>query len=431
MENNSFNDFLGGKKDIAQFLIFDYFQRLDRVVWIKDINEKSFLKGLNLHIEKYNKIREFLIILDKFFLKLFLSRRKKNQKTILFEESKYFPIILAARRKFNVGLITQGQKDRLFALSNFMGYIQTNDLDHMVASYLKEKNEKYLYQLMERVEGKLKIAKPDYIVLSYDVFPIQRAIILAAKKMGIITLVIQRSMYDSLTEYTDFQAADYALVWGNYFKEFCVKFQMRRPEDIYVLGYPYLITKYDFFKKRKGACNVCYLGEDFQRYNKELFSIKVNTLNNILKICKKLGMGFIYRPHYAENRGLLKKRLPQISFTKEKESLEQTFKNSDIFVSFNSTTLAEASMRGKIALQSIDYPVAVSNFEELGACDKSFENMNQLENFLEKISKSLELGHLKKEFNNNYIETRYNPNRRFLEIINEIEEKNFNCWQYA
>lgn len=420
MENNPPDPFCGSREDIAQFLIWDYLQRIDRVAWIKNINEKSFSEGLGLHVKKYEKIKNFLAPLDRFFLKVLIFRRKKSRKTILFEESKYYPIVLRARKKFNVGFVAQGQKDRLFALSRLMGYIQTNDIDRLVLSYLKDKKPKFLRDLVEKTKEKLKAAEPDYIALSYDVFPIQRAIILAAKKMGITTLVVQRSMYNPFVEYTDFKAADYALVWGNYFKDFCVKHQKKRPENVYVLGYPSPIVKYDLKKRRAGDIGVCYLGQDFQKYNSDFFPIKINTLNSILKICKKLGMRFIYRPHYAESRSFLRKHLPEAPFTGKGESLERTFNNSDIFISFYSTTLPEASMRGKIALQFMDYPIPAENFEELGACDRCFENINQLENFLETVSKSSDLSQFKKEFNNDYIETRYDPASRFLEIVNDI-----------
>ena len=71
----------------------------------------------------------------------------------------------------------------------------------------------------------------------------------------------------------------------------------------------------------------------------------------------------------------------------------------------------------------MNYPVESDNFEELGACHKSFKTITELEKYLEKISNSANLEEFKTNFNNNYIETRYNSGERFLEILEAINKK--------
>ena len=410
-------------EELSQFLVSDYFNSVKKTWWYRDITEKSFLDSQEAHIKKYQKYKIILDPLDAFFLNFYQKGNGSRRKKILFELHKYGSFIKEAKKYYHVGLIAQGEKDRMFAFKNLIGYISANDLDELIVLYLKEKNVKYLRLLLQKVEQKIKIMGPDYIVLIHDVFPIERAIILVGRKLDIPTMVMQHALHTlSLESIFDFKAAQYVLVWGKHFKELCEKMMMRKPEDIFVLGYPEIIKKIDAGLPRK-YYTVCYLGQDIQRYYKDLLSIKLETIREISEICKKLGMNFVYRPHYAENRNELLKQLPEIQFTQAKETLSQTFKNSDILISAFSTALVEAAMVSKVALQFMNYPIDVADFEKLGVGTKSFKTIEELGQYLEKISKSENLDEFETKFNNEYVETRYNPGKRFLEIITEIDKK--------
>ena len=401
---------------LPQFL-FDYFHIYKGITWIKDAGEEPFCQGLQSTIKKYNKYRLLIGFLDRFFLKLYV---KKHKKKILFRPFKYYNIILGAKKYHQVGLIAHGNWDRLFAIKNFMVYIITSDLDQYVLAYLKEKNIKYLYRLIKEIENKLRAIKPDYIVLWNDILPMERAIVLASKKLGIVTLEIQHGIYDSFFPLGTGKVVDYVLVWGKYFKDLYVKQGKRKPEDIYVLGYPYLIKKNQEIKNRNNHYVVCYLGQDLEICNKDFLSVKLETANSIYKICKKLDLEFVYRPHPGDDRELLKKNLADIQFTDIGEGLEETFKKADIFISFNSTSLIEAAMRQKISLQLMNYPIKSDNFKKLGICNKTLQTFDELENYLTEIISASDLDKFKLNFNNDFVETRYNPIERFSEIIKEI-----------
>ncbi|MCX6723781.1 MAG: hypothetical protein NT155_01240 [Candidatus Staskawiczbacteria bacterium] len=423
-EKLGFNNFdLWSDKDVADFLILDYLNTYKKIKWAKDINESSFIEGQKRHIENYNRYRILLDFLDKNFLKLYSRLKKDGKKKILFEESKYFHIISEAKKHYQTRLIAQGKKDRLFAILNLTGYIQTNDLEQLVIFYLENKDIKYLRRLVFKIEERLMIVKPDYIVLTYDVFPIERAIVMIGRKLGIPVLVIQHAIHNMPNPVLDFKTAEYVLVWGNYFKEICLTKNMRKPENVYVLGYPHTIEKKGGSLANKSALVVCYLGQDLQRHNKELLKVKLGTINYLSEICKKLNIKFIYRHHYAEDRGFLMKKLPNIRFTPEKEKLENTLDKADIFISFSSTSLVEAAIRSKISLQLMNYPAYVDNFEKLGACNKSFKTVEEVAQYLEKIAKAPDAEEFKVGFNNDYIETRYDASRRFLEVIGKISKK--------
>lgn len=403
------------KKELSQFLILDHFN-LFKEIGFKD-TEKLIFDDLQSSTLKYNQYKFILYFLDRFSLKFL-----RNKTKILFEPFKYYNIILGVKKYHRVGLIAPGNRDRLIAFKNFMGYIITDDLDRHVLAYLKEKRIEHLYRLVKETENKLMAVKPDYIVLWNDTLSVERAIVLVSKKLGIGTLEIQHGAFDSSRPLTTGKIVDYVLVWGKYFKDLYIKQGGRKPEDVYILGYPYLIKKNQEIQKKNSHCAVYYLGQNFEVYNKKFFNIKIETLKKINEICSRLGMKFVYRPHPGDDRELLKKNLTDIQFTDAGEGLEETFKKADILISFNSTSLVEAAMRSKISLQLMNYPIKSNNFEKLGVCNKTLQTFNELENYLAEIISVSDLDKFKLNFNNDYIETRYNPIERFSEIIKEIEE---------
>lgn len=279
------------REKLPEFL-FHYFYIYRGIPWIKNTGEESFYQGLQFTIKKYNKYRLLISFLDRFFLKLYSKKNssanlRQDKKKILFRPFKYSNIILGAKKYHQVGLIVHG-RDRLFAIKNFMGYIITSDLDQYILAYLKEKNVKYLYQLVKEIEDKLRAASPDYVVLWNDIVPIERAIALASKKLGITTLEIHHGIYNEIVPMETGKVADYVLVWGKYFKDLYVQRYKRKPEDIYILGYPYAIDQ--GIKKKNNRYVVCYLGENFEVYHEKFINIKIETVKKINEICNRLGL---------------------------------------------------------------------------------------------------------------------------------------------
>lgn len=409
-------------QDLYNFIFLDHPRDSNNVIRREDADATQ-LKDREFLLIKYNRYKILFFILDALFLKL-LKIKKADKKSILFQNSKYSSIISETKKHYNVGLIAQGFRDRIFAIKNFMGYLGANDLDQYIFHYLKEKNIKYLHKLIEKIENILKTVNPDYIVLNSDSPPLERAIIWASRKLGITVIEIQHGIYNpSVVPLTNGRAADYILLWGEYFKKLYVEKNIRNPGELYVLGYPFSVEKKDNIKNRGNHYVVCYLGEDFERYNKDLLEVKLKTVKSISEICKKLGLKFVYRPHPWEDRRLTAEKLPDVQFTPETEKISETFDKSDIFIGFSSTALAEAMMNSKLSLQLMIYPIKLDNFEKLGACSKSFENIAELENYLAKLASAPDLDEFKPKFDNNYIETKYSPGRRFLEILEEIEKQ--------
>lgn len=410
------------KKTVSQFLVWDY---LESMIKINLFDTENFIKNsFRTACRKYEKYRFFLCLLDGFYNSFFLfsfAKRNNKQKKILFEVGNKYPLLVLAAKKFcSVEIIAKGKNDRLFAIRNLLKYTNYSDLNQFIDNYLTEKNEKYLYRMVDVIKKRIEVAKPDIIVLWNDSVPIERAIILASRDLGVKTVTIQHGIYSPLSLSTDGMAADKVLAWGQYFKDLHVEKSGRDPNDIYILGYPYSIKKNKTSSKKNKNYNVYYLGQNFETYNESLLDVKVKTIKDINKICVKMGMRFVYRPHPGDNLAILKKQLPDVNFCSKREGLEDSFKEGDVFISCSSTTLVEAMMRSKISLQLMNYPGARNNFEKLGVCNKTMETINELEDYLKKIAAAPNLGIFEPKFNNNYIDISRDPGRRFIEIINQI-----------
>jgi hypothetical protein len=424
-ENKKILDWNGRK--VSQFLIWDYIEHMNKINYY---NTQNFINNsFRIATQKYKKYKIILDLIDNiysiiFSLKSIQEKNDINRKILFNVAGKYPPILLTTKKSHSVEMIAKGKEDRLFAIQNFIKYTSYTDLNQFVYNYLIKKNEYYLYKLIDNIKERIKRTNPDYIVLWNDSLPIERAIVLASKEIGIPTIIIQHGIYSSISPLFDGKVADYILVWGQYFKDLYIKKSNRNPENIYVLGYPYSIEKNEVSNKKNKRYTVYYLGQNFERYNKKLLDIKIKTIEEINKICNKLGMKFIYRLHPGDDKKILKTKLPKVPFTSKSEKLTETFNKGDIFISFNSTSLVEAAMRSKISLQLINYPLKTDNFEELGVCSKSFKTIEELENYLMKIADSQDLNKFKLKFNNDYIELSYELGKRFLEILNEIEKKN-------
>jgi len=413
------------EEDISNFLIWDFMEDMNKM---NNYNAQSFFtNSFRIAAQKYKKYKVIIDLIDNAYNKFFSLKvvKKKNsaRKKILFNVATNFPlIILETKKSYSVEMAVKGKTDRLFAAENFIKYTSYTNLNQFIYNYLIKRDKHYLYKLLNDIERKIKRIKPDYIVLRNDFFPIERAMVLVSKKLRIPTIIIQHGVFQSVSLLIDGKVADYILTWGQYSKDLYVKKCDKKSKNVYVLGHPYLIEKSEVSSKKNKYYIVYYLGQNFERYNKNLLDIKIKTIKEINKICNKLGIKFIYRPHPGDNRKTLESKLPKVSFTPRKEKLTESFEKGDIFISFTSTSLIEAAIYSKICLQLMNFESKVINFEKLGICNKSFQTIEELEDYLTKIANSPNLDKFRIKFNNNYIETRYNPGRRFLEILNDIEE---------
>lgn len=405
--------------EIEQFIIWDCIDFHDKYNFpdYRDFHIMNIHRIAQIHF----KNRHYIKLLDLIYCRILYRLISLNQKHVspkmMWYSTRNSYIFYNLKKTYcDIELIPSGIKDRFSAIKNLMEYDGLTDMFGFISNYMLTKDINYLKKMLIIIENKLKTIKPDYVVLQGDSLPVERAIIMACRNLGIITINIQDGLYPSHTGPVFGHASDYAFVWGQYYKDMYVNRGIKTQDKVYVLGYPYKLKRIASYDKHGNYIVYC-LGDNYEEYNKNHFNTKINALTKMNEICLRHGMSFYYRPHPADNRRLLQESMPNIKFTPIKETLEQAFTKGDIFIGFSSTTIPEASMRNKFTIQLKYYPIPFDNFEELGVCSKTVESLADLEKYLTTIT-----GLTNRQFNNNYIDTTKDPIKSFLNIINNIEK---------
>lgn len=374
-------------------------------------------------LDHFKTLYRKLKLMDKFF---WVFARFK-QKIILKEEASavilHLPLVRYSSIYFGlseVANIYSTSPYTVFSTQKNVFYMPIFDVLENLYSGILDKNDEKIHQSIDTLHRVFQEVNPTIIVLNNDALPDTRAIVLVAKELGIPTVEIQHGIYQSNSLLPTGRYVDYLFVWGKYFKRLYLKQKIRHSKTIKILGYPY-----DFKplpqEHRKQKLTVYYLGQNFELYTRDLLDVKVETVDTLNKICEKYDFEFVYRPHPGDPRELLQRKLPNVKFAPRNEILEESFRKGDIFISFNSTALVEAALRGKLCVQLKNYPVSTDNFEKLGICPRSFDTLEDLESYLGEIARAQDLEQFYKPVSSDYIEIpKPNPGKKFLELIQEI-----------
>jgi len=427
-------------KKLVEFLFLETITTLEQSGWYDFI--KSYYKNSILP----QQIVDLLYILADFHSFIFqkkvckdLRKHLDTPKTLLFQDTHLFKDIIKfigtyRNKRFQI-LLWTNIKDFLFSMNHSHKkfkirkiWIPPISLKYNGILYFKKNFKKYYnISFIEKIKRKINKLEqiisrysPNAIILRTDSFPIDRAIILIARELNIPTINVQDGIYQSMYPLVHGRAADYVFVLGEYFKHLYLKQKIRSSKTIKILGYPYELQPLPQNTKKQ-KLTVYYLGQNFEAYNKELLKTKIKTVNTLNKICKKYGFEFIYRPHPGDSRKFLQKKLPNVNFAPKNETLWGSFKRGDIFISFNSTALIEAALHGKLCIQLKSYPLPTDDFEKLGICPKSFDTLEDLEEYLKEIAKAEDLKQFYKPVNPKYIEIpKPDPGEKFLELVQDI-----------
>jgi hypothetical protein len=410
--------------DLEKFIIMDPLEWLGKHSCVS--YESIWVATCKDAMEKYLSYGGVINAVDSVNESLSFVRGKKEER-IIFDTIKFKNIIESAKKRFEVKLIVRKHTDRFFSIYNNLGYISYNPYYSYIYSYLADRNVDFLNSLVDALEARLKKSESQYLVTCGDIFALERATILACRNLGIKTINIQHGIYPSNIPLIDGKASDYFFVWGDYFKKMYTSQCAKSENSIYVLGYPYpLVVRNNHFLKKR--LTIYYLGQNFEKYYPDLLQEKIDLLKSLNDACRQLGITFIYRPHPGDDVTLLTKSIPDILFSSKKESLDKVIDKGDIFIAFNSTSLVEAAIRSKLCIQIRNYPLPTDNFETLGICTKSFISVEEVTNYLVDLRNRYPDGfNIPKDcvgkFNDGYIWTPGSAGKRFLDLLDLIEEK--------
>lgn len=286
-----------------------------------------------------------------------------------------------------------------------------------IYSGILNNNKINLQHGLNKLEKILSNANLDLIIMHNDTVPINHAIVLVARELGIPTVELQHGIY--IGKYVpNGIAVDYLFVWGQHFKNIYVKNGLKKEDKVKILGYPFQINKYPNDEKEEKT--LTYLGQSYEALDEKYISIKIETIKNLQRICNDLNFDFIFRPHPRDDSNVLRSKLKDVNFTHPLEKLDETIAKGDIFVAFDSTSLIQANLSSKLSIQLKSYDFPTDNFEKIGACSKSVETYEELETLLKKIKEN-GLSSVYKPVKRSYMELP-SPDlkTRFHELIEEI-----------
>lgn len=402
------------KDDDLKFYLFE-----EHIKTLKNIYPGYNYK-LSKNTENFLRLSVLIKLLSKFLrfyfniLKLF--KFKKKRKLILFHDQlvKYTSILNETDKKENIIIFGNWLSPFIYSLKNNIPYYPLHDVFIDLYNSYQSEDFKLMKKSIINLKRKLKILDPDLIVLNHDHYPETRAIILVANELNIPTVEIQHGIYQKSIPIITGNYVDYVFVWGDYFRKLYGLHDGNK--QVQVLGYPYTL-KNDRPSHKIGK--VYYYGQPYENYYSEVMKVKIETVNFLKDLCDLLGLQFIYRPHQGENLSLLKSKLPSVMF-KSSETLTDSIKNGDIFISFNSTALIEAAIHSKVSIQLKNLNIETDNFEELGIC-KTLNNLEEIDEFLKIITTVDDLKIFYKPIDPNYIEIPDpNPGVKFYEMINDL-----------
>ena len=369
----------------------------------------------------FNNLFEIILF---FFKKFEIYRLKKNDKKlpIIFFYSD--PLIynyifnhLISYCKLIVNNPFRGQIKN-FSFNNKIYSLPITLINKKLIKGFIDNDNDLILKSLNSLETLMKVSNVEIIVITDSISPINRALIYVAKNLKIKTIEIQHAIYASEMSLIKGLGPDYVFVWGEYFKSMYLKQNIRLPNSIKILGYPFEIVKK---KKNNSKCKLklYYLAQGFHLEDIKNLDILLENAIKLKEICEKNNIIFRCRLQPNSPKILLDKILTKVVCTSLDEKIEDAIDDGDLFVSFNSTALIQASLHGKNCIQLKNIPVVTDDFEELGICP-SFNNVNDLSKYVDELDKSNILKNYK-EISQSYIETfKEGSGKRFFNLIKEV-----------
>jgi len=379
----------------------------------------SLISAMKRQVALFSKFR----FVAKVFWALAKFRRKLVSPTdapalLLDHETIRYPSILHEASK-TTSIYCTGFRSAYYIKKNVFYLPIFGILEALYSGILGDDDDR-MNQGIEKLRRVFKEVNPGVIVLGKDNMPVGRAIVLVARQLGIPTVEIQHGIYQSNSPLNTGRYVDYVFVWGEYFKQLYLKQNLRAEATIKVLGYPYELQSLPQGHKKQ-RLNVYYLGQNVEMYNSQLLESKLETIEALDKMCKKLGFAFTYRPHPGDSRASLREKLPDVKFSPKSETLEKSSMQGDIFISFSSTSLVEIALRGKLCIQLRNYRLSTDNFEDLGICPRSFDSIDEVAGYLKDIGETGDLNQFYRPVSSKYIEIpQPNSGTAFVKLIKGI-----------
>ena len=378
--------------------------------------ELSYVKQLEHFTSQYRRYGGAFRLLES------LNTLRGGSTDLLFLGVRFSGLILSMTPKYKVGVVAQGQGDALWCLRHRLTPVpawkwRAKLYEAYRAAHGAGDAEEILETIVEDIAAALALLKPRALILENDSLFLERAFVLAARKLGIPSVTIQDGIFQKAAPpyVLHGRFTDHMLVWGEFFRQMYVDKAVLPEERVHVLGYPYSVKPQSKLEGAPAAPTVCFLGQPWESYDENLREPKTAVLHNVAEACRALDLPLVYRPHPLERRHGLPET-PNLSVVDAKERLEDALAKYDIFFSVNSTALVEAALRGRVAAQVLEARFPSDDFEALGVCYSLENDMNAIQEFLRKMKEKP----IPFSLNPGYIDVTNDPGERLDDLLSAL-----------
>lgn len=390
------------RKIVIKKQLFDFLQ----------INQTVY-KDFSLRVEQSLHVALRYLWIQKILYKL-LPSKSKNKK-YLFYSLKYQELIKTLP-KDDVLLLGGGKSAWLFSIRTKIPILFIYPFFKILLPLFK--SDKYseieLEKSVNTLSQLLKSTSAEYLIVETDSLPHHRLLIMAARKASIQSICILHgvSSYACVGSLSDGQFADYMLVYDDYQKN-VLKHAGINPDKLFILGY-YASLSFIKPKTYYDRKTICILGQPWIHYDNAIFRRYEKIIEWLIETLSATGLNIVYKPHPGENDyAFIHKLSEEIEIFSN--DLTSCFQHYDVFISFASTAILEATLHTKIAIQIYDGQLYDDRLEDAGYCRTI--TFGDTETLIENIKHSLPL------FNSQIIQYSQKPiSERFKQVLTLIHD---------
>ncbi len=376
--------------------------------------EKSYVEQLEHFANQYRRFGRGFRLLKS------LGTFRQGPIDLLFLGVRFSSLILSTIPKYKVGVVAQGQRDLLWCLRHRVTPVpawawRAKLHEAYEAARGAGDAEELLETIVADIAAVLATLKPRALILENDSLFVERAFILAARRLGIQSVTIQDGIFQKAAppHVLHGHFTDTMLVWGDFFKQMYMDKNILPEERVHVLGYPYPLEPQN--GELKENLTVCFLGQPWESLDEALRGPKAAVTRNVIEACRAVDLPLVYRPHPLERRHGLPET-PGLNVTDVGEELFKALAKYNIFFSINSTALVEAALRGRVAAQILEARFPSDDFEALGVCYSLENSADAIQKFLcEMKEKPVPF-----PLNSGYIDLTENPGARLHELLSTL-----------
>lgn len=294
------------------------------------------------------------------FLSRFFSFKPKEKLRYIIIGRKYNDLIRGLPKE-EVLVIGSSWRDWLYCLFHRIPF-------RLGLPVMKAALDCYVGQKLNLISEVQEILKcgtdttPKFIILFNDSLPVERIYCLLAKSLGMHSVCIQHGVFqaNSPARIYDGGIADLMLAFDRHQFELMADGGIPK-NKLGVVGFHSNIKHYDNLSYGL-ARRVCILGQPWGVYYPEIEVRYHELLENLNAILSTSGFKFVFKPHPSECDAHYLGKYGVVEAAKLKECLTRY----DVFISFTSTALIEASLAGRIAIQIFDPAFLADRFSDNG-----------------------------------------------------------------